>query len=64
MERLDPSLTVSEVGARAKSKVEVYRILATEDRVYLPDVKNINYYYFLRSIITGGKKASGRSVLL
>ena len=63
MERLDPSLTVSEVGERAKSKVEVYRILATEGRAYLPDVKNINYS-FLRSIITGGKKASRRSVLL
>ena len=63
MERLDPSLTVSLVGARGKSKVKMYRILATEDCVYLSDIKNIDYS-FLRSVITGHKMASRRSTLL
>ena len=63
MERLFPSLTVSLVGKMSKSKVKMYRILATEDRVYLSDIKNIDYS-FLRSVITGDKKASRLSALL
>ena len=57
MERFDSSFTVNEIGAKAKSKVEIYRVLVTKGGVYLPHVKDINYS-FLRSIITGDKKAS------
>ena len=57
MERFDSSLTVNEIRANAKSKVEIYRVLVTEGGVYHPRVKDINYS-FLRSIITGDKKVS------
>ena len=47
--------TVAEVGARAKSKVEIYRLLTMEGGVYLPTAKDTNFQ-FLRDIITGSKK--------
>ena len=48
-------LTVTEVGARAKSEVEIYRLLTVEGGVYLPPAKDTNFQ-FLRDIITGSKK--------
>ena len=48
-------LSVTEVGSKAKSKGEIYRLLATEGGVYLPPLKDVNYQ-FLRDIITGSKK--------
>ena len=36
MEEELPDLTVNEIGAKAKSKQEVYRILSTEGEIYLP----------------------------
>ena len=42
-------------GSKAKSKGEIYRLLATEGGVYLPPLKDVNYQ-FLRDIITGSKK--------
>ena len=53
MERSE--LTVAEVGARAKSKAEIYRPLTVEGGVYLPPAKDTNFQ-FLRDIITGFKK--------
>ena len=32
-------LTVTDVGIKAKSKLEVYRVLTTEGGVYLPPAK-------------------------
>ena len=53
MERLE--LDVIEVGNKARSKGEIYRLLATIDGISLPPVKDFNYQY-LRDIITGDKK--------
>ena len=48
------SLTVNEVGSKAKSKQEIYRILSTEDRIFLPSSHECNYNY-LRDIVSGAK---------
>ena len=47
-------LTVTDVGVKAKSKLEVYRILTTEGGIYLPPSKEWNYQY-IRDIVTGNK---------
>ena len=47
-------LTVTDVGIKAKSKLEVYRVLTTEGGVYLPPAKEWNYQY-IRDIVTGNK---------
>ena len=48
-------LTWKLVGLKAKSKKEMYRILASDAQVYLPPMKEVNYKY-IRGILTGGKK--------
>ena len=50
-------LTVTEVGAKAKSKskVEIYRLLTIEGGLDLPPAKDVNFQ-ILRGIITGTKK--------
>jgi hypothetical protein len=50
-------ITVGECGLKAQSKSEMYRLLATEGRVYLPPLKEANYLY-IKDLMTGKKKAS------
>ena len=50
-------LTVDMIGLKAKSKREMYLLLATDGQVYLPPLKEANYLY-IRGILTGKKKAS------
>ena len=44
--------TVSHLGVKGKSKIEIFRILTTEGGVYLPPPKEVNYKY-LRGILEG-----------
>ena len=48
-------LIITEVGVKTKSKVEIYRLLTTEDRLNLPPAKYVNFKILL-DIITGAKK--------
>ena len=50
-------ITVLDLGIKARSKREVYRLLSTDGDVYLPPEKEANYYY-LASILRGDKKVS------
>ena len=54
MEETKDHLTVYSLGIKARSKIEVYRLLTTEGGVYLPPVNEVNYQY-LKSIIAGEK---------
>ena len=54
MEETKDQLTVYSLGIKARSKIEVYRLLTTEGGVYLPPVKEVNYQY-MKSIIAGEK---------
>ena len=54
MEETKDQLTVYSLGIKARSKIEVYRLLTTEGGVYLPPVNEVNYQY-LKSIIAGEK---------
>lgn len=51
----EKQLTVQMWGIKAKSKSEMYRLLATDGRVYLPPLKQANYRY-IRDILTGNKE--------
>ena len=53
---VDPIAT-NELGTKAKYKNEIYRLLATEDNVYLPP-QNENNHYYLSGIISGKTKVS------
>ena len=55
MEESKNRLTVADIFIKAKSKVELYRVLITEGEVYLPPSKECNYK-FIRDIIVGNKK--------
>ena len=54
MEEELPDLTVYKIGAKAKSKQEINRILSTEGGIYLPPWREWNYN-FVRDIISGDK---------
>ena len=54
MEETKNRLTVTDISIRAKSKVELYRVLTTEGEVYLPPCKECNYK-LIRDIIAGKK---------
>ena len=60
---MDNQLTVTECGVKAKSKIEVYRVLTTEGGVYLPPPKECNYK-FVQAIITGTKRVCLSSLIL
>ena len=57
MNQNQDKLSVLDVGVKAKSKLEIYRILTTEGGIYLPPPKEWNYQ-FIRDIITGAKLVS------
>ena len=50
-------ITVLDLGIKARSKREVYRLLSTDGDEYLPPEKEANYDY-LASILRGDKKVS------
>ena len=50
-------LTTMEFGLKAKSKNEVYRLLVTNGRLYLPPMKESNYDY-IACILSGEKLVS------
>ena len=50
-------ITTSELGIKAKSKHEVYRLLWADGNVYIPPEKEANYDY-LSSVIRGEKKVN------
>ena len=52
----DP-ITTNELGTKAKSKNEIYHLLATEGNVYLPP-QNESNHYSLSDIISGKTKVS------
>ena len=52
MENQGDTININELGTKAKSKNEVYRLLATEGNVFLPPQKETNYSY-LANIISG-----------
>lgn len=54
MEDDNDKLPVVDCGVKARSKIEVYRVLTTEGGVYLPPAKECNYKW-IRAIITGEK---------
>ena len=49
------SINVNQLGAKARSKHEMYRILTVEAKIYLPPQKECSIY-FIRDIIQGKKK--------
>ena len=49
------SLTTMEFGVKARSKNEVYRLLATEGNLYLPPMKESNYDY-IANLLCGDKR--------
>ena len=50
MEKL--SLNLNDLSIKARTKNELYRILTTEDNLYLPPQKETSIY-FIRDIIHG-----------
>ena len=57
MEKQGDTITTNDLGTKAKSKNEVYRLLATEGNVFLPPQKETNYRY-LANIISGDTKVN------
>ena len=49
------TINVSQLGTKAKSKNEMYRILTVEAKIYLPPQKECSIY-FIRDIFQGRKK--------
>ena len=47
-------LTVQLCGLKAKSKKEMYRLLVTDGKLYLPPIELSNHQY-IRGILTGKK---------
>ena len=54
---MEETITTNEIGIKAKSKHEVYRLLATEGNVYLPPQKEANHYY-LSKVVSGKTKVT------
>ena len=50
-------INLSQLGSKAKSKNEMYRILTVEAKIYLPPQKEWSIY-FIRDIFHGKKKVS------
>ena len=49
------SINVKQLGAKARSIHEMYRILTVEAKIYLPPQKECSIY-FIRDIFQGNKK--------
>ena len=49
---MEETITTNEIGNKAKSKHEVYRLLATEGDIFLPPQKEANHSY-LSDVISG-----------
>ena len=47
---------------KAKSKLEMCRLLLTDGKVYLPPMKKTNYNY-IRGVLTGKKKFKNKSII-
>ena len=48
-------ITISQLGVERKSKKEVYQLMATEGRVYMPPLKLSNHEY-IPGVIEGSVK--------
>ena len=48
------SLTTIELGAKARSKNEIYRLLVTDCGLHLPPMKEANYDY-IANVLCGDK---------
>ena len=57
------TINVSQLGTKAKSKNEMYRILTVEAKIYLPPQKECSIY-FIRDIFHGRKKVDIRLLLI
>ena len=57
------AINVSQLGTKAKSKSEMYRILTVEAKIYLPPQKECSIY-FIRDIFHGRKKVDIRLLLI
>ena len=57
------TINVSQLGTKAKSKNEMYRILTVEAKIYLPPKKECSIY-FIRDIFHGRKKVDIRLLLI
>ena len=49
------AINLAQLGNKAKSKNEMYRILTVEAKIYLPPLKECSIY-FIRDIFLGKKK--------
>ena len=49
------AINLAQLGTKAKSKNEMYRILTIEAKIYLPPQKECSIY-FIRDIFLGKKK--------
>ena len=49
------TINVSQLGTKAKSKIEMYRILTVEAKIYLPPQKECSIYFII-DIFYGRKK--------
>ena len=52
---MNQSITTYQLGTKAKSKSEIYRLLSTEEKVYLPPSNEANHY-FISDLISGKVK--------
>ena len=57
------TINVSQLGTKAKSKNEMYRIITVEAKIYLPPQKECSIY-FIRDIFHGRKKVDIRLLLI
>ena len=51
------TINVSQLGVKARSKHEMYRLLTVEAKIYLPPQKECSIY-FIRDIFHGQKKVN------
>ena len=51
------SINLAQLGTKAKSKNEMYRILTVEAKIYLPPQKECSIY-IIRDIFLGQKKVT------
>ena len=54
---MEETITTNELGTKAKTKNEIYRLLATEGNVFLPPQNEASHYY-LSDVISGRIKVS------
>ena len=54
---INQDLKVQMYGLKAKSKKEMYRLLVTDGKLYLPPIEFANHQY-IRAILTGKKSVS------